>query len=108
MGNPVPRRPVRRGFSQGVWSVKNGLLSATKDECIWTKKQYENFTLELEFKTMTNSNSGMLVYCTDRANWIPNSSEVQLLDDFGSEAANIPPTWKCAGIFGRWPRRSRR
>ena len=88
-------------FPKGVWAVKDGLLSATKDECIWTKKQYENFTIDLEFKTETNSNSGVLVYCADRANWIPNSIEVQILDDFGSEAAHIPPTWKCAGIFGR-------
>ena len=38
-------------FPNGVWSIADGLLSATKDECIWTKKQYENFTLDLEFKT---------------------------------------------------------
>ena len=88
-------------FPKGVWSVKDGLLSATKDECIWTKKQYENFTFDLEFKTEVNSNSGVIVYCSDRPNWIPNSVEVQILDDFGSEAAQVPPTWKCAGIFGR-------
>jgi hypothetical protein len=88
-------------FPKGVWSVKNGVLSATKDEAIWTKKRYENFTIDLEFKTETNSNSGILVYCTNIKDWFSNSLEVQLLDDFGSEAANIPPTWKCAGIFGR-------
>jgi 3-keto-disaccharide hydrolase len=88
-------------FPKGVWAVKDGLLSATKDECIWTKKQYENFTLDLEFKTVTNSNSGVIVYCSDRANWIPNSIEVQILDDFGPEAAHYPNTWKCAAIFGR-------
>ena len=88
-------------FPKGVWSVKDGILSATQDECIWTKKQYENFTINLEFKTVVNSNSGVLVYCSDRPNWIPNSIEVQILDDFGSEAANFPNTWKCAAIFGR-------
>ena len=88
-------------FPKGVWSVKDGVLSATKDEAIWTKKQYENFTIDLEFKTATNSNSGVLLYCTDKANWIPNSIEVQILDDFGSDAATMPATWKCAGIFGR-------
>ena len=60
-------------FPKGVWSVKDGVLSATKDECIWTKKQYENFTIDLEFKTETNSNSGVLVYCSDRADWVSNS-----------------------------------
>ena len=88
-------------FPKGVWSVKDGVLTATKDECIWSKKQYENFTIDLEFKTATNSNSGILVYCTNTKDWYSNSIEVQILDDFGSEAANIPPTWKCAGIFGR-------
>ena len=88
-------------FPKGVWAIKDGLLSATKDECIWTKKQYENYTLDLEFKTTDNANSGVIVYCSDRPNWIPNSLEVQLLDDFGSEAAHMPNTWKCAAIFGR-------
>jgi hypothetical protein len=88
-------------FPKGVWAIKDGLLSATKDEGIWTKKEYENFTLDLEFKTTPNANSGVMVYCSDRPNWIPNSIEVQILDDFGSEATKLPKTWKCAAIFGR-------
>jgi hypothetical protein len=87
-------------FPEGVWSVKDGVLTATKDECIWTKKQYENFTIDLEFKTTQNSNSGVLVYCSNMNDWIPNTVEVQILDDFGPEWTKIPKTWKCAGIFG--------
>ena len=28
-----------------VWSLQDGVLSANKDESIWTKVQYENFEL---------------------------------------------------------------
>jgi hypothetical protein len=88
-------------FPKGVWSIKDGVLTATKDECIWSKKQYEKFTLDLEFKTEPGSNSGVIVYCTDVKNWIPNSIEIQIADDFASEWAKSPKSWQCAAIFGR-------
>jgi hypothetical protein len=88
-------------FPEGVWSISDGLLSATKDECIWSKQQYENFTLDLEFKTTKAANSGVIVYCTDLKNWIPTAIEIQLLDDFAAESAKYPKDWQCAAIFGR-------
>jgi hypothetical protein len=88
-------------FPEGVWTVKDGLLSATKDECIWTKKQYENFTLDFDFKTDKGSNSGVMIYCTDVNNWIPTEIEIQLLDDFSTDWTKTPESWKCGGIFGR-------
>jgi hypothetical protein len=88
-------------YNKGVWSInKDGELTATKDEAIWTKTQYERFTLDLEFKTDANANSGVLVYCTDKKNWIPNAIEIQILDDFGSKWKKADPTWRCAAIFG--------
>jgi hypothetical protein len=88
-------------FPEGVWSIKDGMLSATKDECIWTKKQYENFTLDLEFKTTKGANSGVIVYCNDLKDWIPTAMEIQLLDDTAEESGKLPKTWQCAAIFGR-------
>jgi hypothetical protein len=90
-------------FPKGVWSInKDGELTATKDEAIWTKKQYERFTLDLEFKTATNSNSGVFVYCTDTSakGWIRNHVEIQILDDSGPKWAKVPATWHCGAIFG--------
>jgi 3-keto-disaccharide hydrolase len=85
----------------GVWSWKNGVLSPKdKDEAIWSKGEYQNFILDLEFKLEPGANSGVLVYCTDMNNWIPNTVEIQLLDDASPKWANIPPNWKCGGIFG--------
>ena len=83
-----------------VWSVKDGELTAEKDEAIWSQKDYENFMLDLEFKMAEASNSGVIVYCTDVPNWIPNSVEIQILDDNAKKWADVPPTWKCGGIFG--------
>jgi hypothetical protein len=76
----------------GVWSWKDGELTPKdKDEVIWSKKEYENFILDLEFNLEPAANSGVLVYCSDLQNWIPNTIEIQLLDDAAPKWANIPP-----------------
>lgn len=90
-------------FNKGVWYREDGTLTANKDECIWTKKQYENFVLDLEFKNGEAANSGVVAYCTDLNNWIPNSVEIQILDDHSPKWATAAKNWLCASIFGRQP-----
>jgi len=90
-------------YPQGVWSFQEGVLTATEDQCIWTKKQYENFVLDFEFKNAQGTNSGVIVYCSDLRNWIPNSIEIQIADDFSPKWSKMPRTWQCAAIFGRLP-----
>jgi hypothetical protein len=85
---------------KGIWSVSNGELTATEDQCIWTKKQYKNFILDLEFKNATGTNSGVIFHCSDPNNWIPNSVEVQIADDHAKQWAESDPTWQCGAIFG--------
>ncbi|HIA63125.1 MAG TPA: DUF1080 domain-containing protein, partial [Planctomycetaceae bacterium] len=51
-------------FPSGVWSFTDGVLTVTQDECIWTEKEYDNFVLDLEFKTAKGTNSGVIVYGT--------------------------------------------
>ena len=88
-------------FPAGVWSWKDGELTPKdKDEAIWSKKECENFILDLEFDLDPAANSGVFVYNTDMQNWIPNTVEIQILDDPAPKWANIPPNWKCGGIFG--------
>jgi hypothetical protein len=84
----------------GIWTFENGILTASEDQCIWTKKDYQNFVLDLEFKTADGTNSGVIVYCTDTKNWIPHSVEIQIADDFAKEWAESPKTWQCGAIFG--------
>ncbi len=86
---------------KGVWTVSDGVLTASKDQAIWTAKDYDDFILDLEFKTADGTNSGVIVYCSDTKKWIPNSVEIQIADDFAEKWAKAPKTWQCAAIFGR-------
>lgn len=83
-----------------VWTVENGKLTASEDKAIWTKEVYENFVVDLEFKNAPETNSGVIVYCSNVANWIPNSVEIQIADDSAKKWAESPKTWQCGAIFG--------
>jgi hypothetical protein len=84
----------------GVWTFDKGELTANKDEAIWSQKDYKNYILDLEFRNAENSNSGVIIYCSDVKNWIPNAIEVQILDDFGKKWEGSPKSWYCGAIFG--------
>lgn len=88
-------------YPKGVWSMEDGVLTATEDQCIWSKGEYQNFAVDLEFKTAHGTNSGVIVYASDLENWIPNSVEIQIADDYAEEWAKQPRTWQCAAAFGR-------
>lgn len=87
-------------LTKGVWTVEDGILTASEDQAIWTDRNYDNFVLDLEFKTAPGTNSGIVVYCSDMKNWIPNSVEIQIADDFAEKWAKSPKTWHCGAIFG--------
>jgi hypothetical protein len=87
-------------YADTVWTFEDGILTASEDQCIWTKKEYDNFILDLEFKTAPKTNSGVIVYCSDTEDWIPNSVEIQIADDFAEEWSSQPKTWQCGAIFG--------
>ena len=88
-------------FPKGVWYWEDGALTAKEDQPIWTQKEYENFVLDLEFKNGEATNSGVVVYATDLKNWIPNSVELQILDDYSPKWKDVAANWKCGGVFGR-------
>ena len=88
-------------FKPGTWrrDVKDGITS-TVDSALWFKGTYENFVLDFEYKLDPEANSGVIIYCSDLKNWIPNSVEVQLLDDDGAKWRNDPPRLKNGGLYG--------
>lgn len=88
---------------KNIWSVSDGVLTATEDQCIWTAKDYDDFVVDLEFKTAEGTNSGVIVYCSDTKDWIPNSVEIQIADDFAKKWSESPKTWQCAAVFGHKP-----
>ena len=90
-------------YKQGVWTFENGILTASEDNNIWTDMEYDNFILDLEFKNEYETNSGVIVYCQDINNWIPNSIEVQIADDYSDKWSKVVPSWQCGAIFGHLP-----
>jgi hypothetical protein len=87
-------------YPKGIWTVENGVLTASEDIAIWSVKPYDNFILDLEFKTAPGTNSGVIVYASDTANWIPNSVEIQIADDYAEQWAKSPASWQCGAAFG--------
>lgn len=85
---------------KGVWTFEDDILTASEDACIFTEVEYEDFIIDLEFKNEEGTNSGVIVYCTDRENWIPNSVEVQIGDDYYFKDKGWVPNYMCGGIFG--------
>ena len=88
-------------FEAGVWhEVEPGVITAEKDSAIWLKGEYEDFVLDFDYKLDPAANSGVVIYCSDLKNWIPNSIEVQLLDDYADKWKNDPPRLRNAGLYG--------
>ena len=90
-------------YTKGVWSFEGGILTATKDINLWTAKQYNDFIVDVEFKTADGTNSGVIVHCSDTKKWIPNSVEIQIADDYAAKWAKAPASWRCGAIFGHLP-----
>jgi hypothetical protein len=88
-------------YKKSVWSIdEKGVLSASADDAIWTTKEYENFEITLDFKNDNCTNSGVIIYCTNRQDWVPNSVEIQIADDYCAEWKDWSPSWRCGAIFG--------
>lgn len=83
-----------------VWSFgEDGALGSTVDEILWTKDDYENFELELEYKVTPEGNGGIIVYSTNTDNWIPDSIEVQI-GDYDYWLEKFGPNGTDGAIFG--------
>jgi hypothetical protein len=90
-------------FPKGIWTATDGVLTASADEAIWSDKAYNNFILDLEFKTADGTNSGVIVHASDMEEWIPHSVEIQIADDYSAEWSKASPYWQCAAVFGHQP-----
>jgi len=87
-------------FKTGIWKDSAGVFTASADEALWSEKTYNNFMLDLEFKTADGTNSGVIVHASDMEEWIPHSVEIQIADDYSKEWSKADPTWQCAAVFG--------
>jgi len=83
-----------------VWSMDDGILTATEDEILWTGKVFDDAVIDLEFRTADATNSGVFVYGSHLIDWTPNSVEIQIADDYHDQWANAPATWQAGAVFG--------
>jgi len=90
-------------YDKNAWYHENGVLTATEDEVIWALGEYGNFVLSLEFRNEPGTNSGIIVYCTNNNNWIPNSVEIQIADDHDPKWGDARKDYQCGAIFGHLP-----
>jgi hypothetical protein len=88
-------------YPKGIWGMDDGgVLTATEDKAIWSAVPYDDFILDLLFKTAEGTNSGVVVHASDTTNWIPNSVEIQIADDYAKKWAESPGNWQCGAFFG--------
>jgi len=87
-------------YPPNIWSITDGVLTATADEAIWSANAYDDFVLDLEFKNAEGTNSGVIVHASDMKDWIPHSVEIQIADDYSKQWSKAPANWQCAAVFG--------
>ena len=102
-------------FNPKAWSVKDEeLYSPGKGGNIFSKKKYQDFTLDIEFKMSKGCNSGVFVRMASRKDWLHSSMEIQVLDshgkpkigkhDCGAVYDALVPSVNAAKKAGEWNR----
>ena len=103
------------GPIETVWEVKNGVLfgkgKGEGAQALYTKKTFENFILELDYKIAKHGNSGVFIH----APWIGRQSrtgfELQVIDDYGKKPFKgstgavydvVPPRVNASKPAGQW------
>lgn len=88
-------------FDPAIWHTDaDGCLTAEKDVAFWTKDDYARFELECEYNLEPAGNSGIVIYCTDTKSWIPNSVEIQLIDNDAPKWKGLNPRQANLAFFG--------
>ena len=96
------------------WIVEDGCIKclALKGGYLATDAQFENFVLELQYKTEADVNSGIFFRWSDLADPVHTGLEIQILDTFAKETLGkqdsgalydlIPPSTNAAKPAGEW------
>ena len=83
------------------WTAADGLLSCTGGGGGWisTTEQYGDFELELEFRVPPGGNSGVFLRAPHEGNPAFTGMEIQVLDDYAPEYANLQPGQYTGSIY---------
>ena len=72
-------------YKPASWVFEDEMLSLKGGGYIWTKEQYGDFILELEFKIPPKGNSGIFFRTTDINDPVQTGIEIQVSDSYGRE-----------------------
>lgn len=111
-------------MTKGNWKFEGDEITLTPrpgetgwqryDAYLWSKREYDNFTVEFDYKVEPHGNSGFYFNVADRANPVAKGIEVQIYDapdgtkdkltdhDSGGVIPGIPPTKAAAKPAGEW------
>jgi len=82
-------------YDPAGWRYENGVLTWLESHGdVWTKDQYGDFILELDWKISPECNSGVIIRCSDPADWMYTGLEVQI-----HESGDGSPHGQCGAIY---------
>ncbi len=70
-------------FKEGGWTYADGVLSRGGKGYLWTKEEYGDFILDLEFKVDPGTNSGVFIRTANIKDPVQTGIEIQILDSHG-------------------------
>jgi hypothetical protein len=75
------------------YQIENGVIYSTKEDGgnLYTEKEYANFVLRFEFRLTPNANNGIGIRAPLVGDAAYVGMEIQVLDDSGSQYANLLP-----------------
>jgi len=89
------------GGAQDTWGAENGQLYTDGEGGGWlaTTRAFSDFELDLEFNVPAGGNSGVFVRATDSGNPAYEGLEIQVLDDYAPEYAELKPWQYCGSVY---------
>ncbi len=86
--------------------VQDGVIVATpKSHNLFTKKQYGDFELYLEFRLTPGANNGIAFRAPLKGHPTFDGNEIQILDDYAPRYKNLKPYQFCGSLYGVVPAR---
>ncbi len=92
-----------------VWKAEDGVLLCEGEGGGWlsTKDEFDNFDLELEFRVPPGGNSGVFLRAPHQNDPAYAGMEIQVLDDYAPEYADLKPTQYTGSIYDVVPAKPR-
>jgi hypothetical protein len=86
--------------ADSVWTITEGILTASEDQVLWSRRVYNDYILDLEFMTEEHTNSGVILHGSDLERWTHYSVEIQIANDYDETSTDPPTMFECGSAFG--------